>query len=399
MQFTENIQMAVKNLNANRLRSLLTMLGIIIGNASVIAMVAIGEGAKQFTQDQLESFGPNQLTIFAGGEDLSPNGDVAEITLSDVDEIAAQAPAVYAIAPQINTNLQFTYGSRSRSGDIIGSTPGIAYVRSLQLAKGRFLNSTDLEQHTQTIVLGSALEKRLFGDTLALGKTVQVGDFNFQVIGVMASKGTLFGVNYDETAYVPITTMAYQLSGRRSPNGIPIDFLEISAQDADSIRAAAFQINNILTRRHGKKDFSIWANKSFQDMVGRITAGLSLVLAAIASISLFVGGIGVMNIMLVSVTERTHEIGLRKAIGATQHVILTQFLIEAIILSVAGGIVGIGLGTSGAMAIAIFSPLKPGITINSILLATGVSGTIGLIFGVVPARQAARLDPIVALRS
>ena len=399
MQFTENIQMAVKNLNANRLRSLLTMLGIIIGNASVIAMVAIGEGAKQFTQDQLESFGPNQLTIFAGGEDLSPNGDVAEITLSDVDEIAAQAPAVYAIAPQINTNLQFTYGSRSRSGDIIGSTPGIAYVRSLQLAKGRFLNSTDLEQHTQPIVLGSALEKRLFGDTLALGKTVQVGDFNFQVIGVMASKGTLFGVNYDETAYVPITTMAYQLSGRRSPNGIPIDFLEISAQDADSIRAAAFQINNILTRRHGKKDFSIWANKSFQDMVGRITAGLSLVLAAIASISLFVGGIGVMNIMLVSVTERTHEIGLRKAIGATQHVILTQFLIEAIILSVAGGIVGIGLGTSGAMAIAIFSPLKPGITINSILLATGVSGTIGLIFGVVPARQAARLDPIVALRS
>ena len=399
MQFTENIQMAVKNLNANRLRSLLTMLGIIIGNASVIAMVAIGEGAKQFTQDQLESFGPNQLTIFAGGQDLGPTDDVAEITLADVDAIATQAPAVYAIAPQINTNLKFTYGSRSRSGDIIGSTPGIAYVRSLELAKGRFLNTTDLDQHAQTIVLGSALEERLFGDTSALGQMVQVGDFNFQVIGVMASKGTLFGVNYDETAYVPITTMAYQLSGRRSPNGIPIDFLEISARDSDSIRAAAFQIGNILSRRHGKKNFSVWANKSFQDMVGRITAGLSLVLAAIASISLLVGGIGVMNIMLVSVTERTHEIGLRKAIGATQRVILTQFLIEAIILSVAGGIIGIGLGTSGAMAIAIFSPLKPGITMNSIILATGVSGTIGLIFGVVPARQAAKLDPIVALRS
>ena len=399
MQFTENIQMAVKNLNANRLRSLLTMLGIIIGNASVIAMVSIGEGAKQFTQDQLESFGPNQLTIFAGGEDLSPNDDVAEITLSDANEIADQAPAVIAIAPQINAELTFTYGSRSRSGSVIGSTPGIAYVRSLDLAKGRFLSKTDLEQHSQTIVLGAALENRLFGDASALGKMVQVGELNFQIIGVMASKGTLFGVNYDETAYIPITTMAYQISGQQSPNGIPIDFLEISAQDSDSIRAAAFQINNILTRRHGKKDFSVWANKSFQDMVGRITAGLSLVLAAIASISLFVGGIGVMNIMLVSVTERTHEIGLRKAIGATQHVILTQFLIEAIILSVAGGIIGIGLGTSGAMTIAIFSPLKPGITINSILLATGVSGTIGLIFGVVPARQAARLDPIVALRS
>ncbi|MFG6105596.1 ABC transporter permease [Leptothoe sp. EHU-05/26/07-4] len=399
MQFIENIQMAAKNLNANRLRSLLTMLGIIIGNASVITMVALGEGAKQFTQDQLESFGPNQLTIFASDEDLGPNDDAAEITLADVDAIASQAPAVLEIAPQINAQLQFTYGSRSRSGSVIGTTPGIGYVRSLTLAKGRFLTSTDLEQHAPVIVLGSALEKRLFGEASALGKMVQVGDFNFQVMGVMTSKGTLFGVNYDETAYVPITTMAYQLSGRQSPNGIPIDFLEISAQDSESIRAAAFQISNILTRRHGKKNFSVWANKSFQDMVAKITAGLSLMLAAIASISLLVGGIGVMNIMLVSVTERTHEIGLRKAIGATQRVILTQFLIEAIILSVAGGVIGIGLGTSGAVMVATFSPLKPGITVNSILLATGVSGTIGLIFGVVPARQAARLDPIVALRS
>ncbi|MFG6098501.1 FtsX-like permease family protein [Leptolyngbyaceae cyanobacterium CCMR0082] len=399
MQFIENIQMAAKNLNANRLRSLLTMLGIIIGNASVITMVALGEGAKQFTQDQLESFGPNQLTIFASDEDLGPNDDAAEITLADVDAIASQAPAVLEIAPQINAQLQFTYGSRSRSGSVIGTTPGIGYVRSLTLAKGRFLTSTDLEQHAPVIVLGSALEKRLFGEASALGKMVQVGDFNFQVMGVMTSKGTLFGVNYDETAYVPITTMAYQLSGRQSPNGIPIDFLEISAQDSESIRAAAFQISNILTRRHGKKNFSVWANKSFQDMVAKITAGLSLMLAAIASISLLVGGIGVMNIMLVSVTERTHEIGLRKAIGATQRVILTQFLIEAIILSVAGGVIGIGLGTSGAVMVAAFSPLKPGITVNSILLATGVSGTIGLIFGVVPARQAARLDPIVALRS
>ncbi|EKV02815.1 ABC-type antimicrobial peptide transport system, permease component [Leptolyngbya sp. PCC 7375] len=399
MQFIENIQMAAKNLNANRLRSLLTMLGIIIGNASVITMVALGEGAKQFTQDQLESFGPNQLTIFASDEDLGPNDDAAEITLADVDAIATQAPAVLEIAPQINAQLQFTYGSRSRSGSVIGTTPGIGYVRSLKLAKGRFLTSTDLEQHAPVIVLGSALEKRLFGEASALGKMVQVGDFNFQVMGVMTSKGTLFGVNYDETAYVPITTMAYQLSGRQSPNGIPIDFLEISAQDSESIRAAAFQISNILTRRHGKKNFSVWANKSFQDMVAKITAGLSLMLAAIASISLLVGGIGVMNIMLVSVTERTHEIGLRKAIGATQRVILTQFLIEAIILSVAGGVIGIGLGTSGAVIVAAFSPLKPGITVNSILLATGVSGTIGLIFGVVPARQAARLDPIVALRS
>ena len=375
------------------------MLGIIIGNASVISMVAIGEGAKQFTQERLESFGPNQLTIFAGRPDGSgPTEDMAEITLADVNAIAQQAPAVLEIAPQILTQLQFTYGARSRQGDVIGSTPGIVYVRSLQVAEGRFLSSADLQQNSQTIVLGAVLAQRLFGAKPAVGQIVQVGTFNFEVVGVMTSKGTLFGVNYDETAYVPITTMAYQLSGRQSPNGIPIDFLEVSARDAESIRAAAFQIGNILTRRHGKRDFSIFANKSFQELVAQITGSLSLVLAAIAGISLLVGGIGVMNIMLVSVTERTHEIGLRKAIGATQQVILTQFLIEAIILSVAGGLIGIGLGTGGAFLIAVFSPLKPGVTLSAIILATGVSGSIGLIFGVVPARQAAQLDPIIALR-
>ena len=375
------------------------MLGIIIGNASVISIVAIGQGASKFTQERLESFGPNQLTILAGRPDgAGPTEDTAEITLADVDAIAQQAPAVLEIAPQIVTQLQFTHGTRSRQGDIVGSTPGIVYVRSLEVAEGRFLSSADLQQNSQTIVLGSALAQRLFGQQSAVGQVVQVGTFNFEVIGVMASKGALFSINYDETAYVPITTMAYQLSGRRSPNGIPVDFLEVSARDAESIRAAAFQIGNILTRRHGKRDFSIFANKSFQDLVAQVTGSLSLVLAAIAGISLVVGGIGVMNIMLVSVTERTHEIGLRKAIGATQHVILTQFLIEAIILSVSGGLIGIGLGTGGAFLVAVFSPLKPGVTLSAIVLATGVSGSIGLIFGVIPARQAARLDPIVALR-
>ena len=375
------------------------MLGIIIGNASVIAMVAIGEGAKQFTQERLESFGPNQLTIFAGRPDeFGTTDDAAELTLADVTAIAQQAPAVQEIAPQIATQLQLTHRARSRQASLIGSTSGIVYVRNLQVEEGRFLSSTDLQQNTQAIVLGAVLARRLFGQQSPLGEALQVGDFNFQVIGVLAPKGSLFGVNYDETAYVPITTMAYQLSGRRSPNGVPIDYLEVSARDAESIRAAAFQIGNILTRRHGKQNFSIFANKSFQDLVAQITGSLSLVLAAIAGISLLVGGIGVMNIMLVSVTERTHEIGLRKAIGATQRVILTQFLIEAIILSVAGGVIGIGLGTGGAFLVTVFSPLSPGVTLDAIVLATGVSGGIGLIFGVVPARQAARLDPIVALR-
>jgi putative ABC transport system permease protein len=193
--------------------------------------------------------------------------------------------------------------------------------------------------------------------------------------------------------------MANQLVGKRVPQGIPIDSIELSARNQESIRTAAFQVTNILTRLHGKKDFTVVANKSVQDLLGQITGALSLMLAAIAGISLLVGGIGIMNIMLVSVTERTQEIGLRKAVGASESAILMQFLIEAIILAVLGGAIGIGIGAGGAMAIGIFTPLKPTVPLNTILLATSISGAIGLIFGVAPARRAAKLDPIVALRS
>jgi putative ABC transport system permease protein len=399
MNLLESTNMAVKTLTANKLRSTLTMLGIIIGNASVIAMVAIGQGAQQFTQQKLESFGPNQLSVFPGGENAEGvNTEVAQLVLADAEAIATQAPAVQEVAPQMSSNLQLSRQGRISKVNVTGTTSGILYVRNLRVRQGRFFDSIEQQQNARVVILGPAVARKLFGSENPLGQSVQMNNLSFQVVGVMQAKGAFMGNNPDEIAYVPITTMAVQLAGRRSPNGIPIDNLELSAKDKASVRAAAFQTTNILTRRHGKKDFMVAANKSVQDLVDQVTGTLSFVLAAIAGISLLVGGIGIMNIMLVSVTERTQEIGLRKAIGATQQAILTQFLIEAIILSVVGGLIGTGIGVSGAFVVGILTPLKPTVPVGAIILAAGVSGSIGLIFGVAPARQAARLDPIAALR-
>jgi putative ABC transport system permease protein len=399
MNLLESARMAGKTLAANKLRSGLTTLGIVIGNASVIAIIAIGQGAQQFTQQKLESFGPNQLSVFPSVRDAEElNTEFEPLLLADAEAIATLAPAVQDVAPQINTSLQISYQGRVSKASVTGSTPGILYVRNLQVRQGNFFDDTKLQQNAQVVILGPEIARKLFGHDNPLGKSVLMNHLSFQVIGVMQEKGAFMGTNPDEAVYVPITTMATHLVGRRSPSGIPIDYLEFSAQDQDSIRAAAFQTINILNRRRNKKDFTVVANKSVQDLVGQVTMTMSLVLAAIASISLLVGGIGIMNIMLVSVTERTHEIGLRKAVGATQRAILTQFLIEAIILSVAGGLVGTGIGVGGALVVSVFTPLQPTVPVGAILLAAGVSGSIGLIFGVVPARQAAQLDPIAALR-
>ena len=399
MKFFESIDMAVKTLTANKFRSALTMLGIVIGNASVIAVVALGQGAKQYTQQQLEAFGPNQLTIYASEEHNSGlSNEAAELVLSDVTAIAEQAPAVREVAPQISRNFRLSHQGRFLSADVMGTTPGILYVRSLLIQQGNFFTQIDQRQNTQVAVLGGALARKLFKNQNPVGQTLQIDGLSFQIIGLMKTKGASLGVNPDETVYVPITTMAQQLTGQKSPHGIPIDYLELSAQDRDSIRAAAFQASNILTRRHGQKDFDIFANKSVQDLMNKITSALGLVLTAIAGISLLVGGIGIMNIMLVSVKERTQEIGLRKAVGATHSAILTQFLIESIIVSVVGGAIGTGIGVGGILILGVFTPLPTLIPAGAIILATGISGTIGLIFGVIPARQAAQLDPIAALR-
>ncbi|MCA1993214.1 MAG: ABC transporter permease [Coleofasciculus sp. S288] len=401
MDILESIKMAVTTLTANKLRSTLTMLGMIIGNASVIAIIGIGQGTQTFMTQKLEALGPNLLTVYTNNED---NQGLATqehtLVLSDLEAIDSQVPAVKdATAHIFMAGAPITYGSKTIQTSLLGTTPATIQVRNVSVGIGRFFNADEQQQQAQVVTLGPTFARKLFGSETPLGKEVQINNVSFQVIGVMKAKGSFLGQDQDDIAMIPITTMATQIAGRESPYGIPIDYIEVSAKGKESIRTAAFQMTNLLSRRHGKKDVKISTQKSFLDLVGQMTGAMSLMLAAIAGISLVVGGIGIMNIMLVSVTERTKEIGLRKAIGATQGDILAQFMIEAIILSFAGGFVGTGIGIGGVMIVAALTPLQPAVPLGAIAVAVGISGSIGLIFGVVPAKQAAKLDPIVALRS
>lgn len=403
MDIVESVKMAAKTLVANKLRSSLTMLGIIIGNASVIAMVGIGQGAQRLASEQFESLGPNVLFIIPGNQNAQRNRDVPRtLVWEDAKAIANQVPSVSEVAAQIQGRQPVIYSNKNTNTQILGVTPEFLPVRSFDVAKGRFFTNQDIKSNNQVVVLGSDVVKKLFNNQNPIGERVRVKNISFLVVGVMESKGSFLGSNQDDVVYLPITTMANRIMGRTSPYGMEVSFISVSAKDSNSIRAAQFQISNLLRLRHKittEDDFTVRTQKDVLQIVDTITGALTLMLAAIAGISLLVGGIGVMNIMLVSVTERTHEIGLRKAIGATQQDILIQFMIEAIILSAAGGLVGTGIGVGGVMLVGALTPLKAGISPIAIILAVGISGGIGLFFGVVPARRAARLDPIVALRS
>ncbi|ESA38909.1 abc transporter permease [Leptolyngbya sp. Heron Island J] len=407
MDFRESLKMAIKTLTASKLRSSLTMLGIIIGNASVISMVGLGEGGRRYINEQIQSLGPNILFIVPGNRETRELGGL-EITrnlvLADAEAIAKQVPSVVDVAAENTTPGIVTFLNRNANASVIGTNPGFISVRNFTTEQGRFISDLDMNRTSAVAVLGNSLAERLFEDEIPLGQSLRINDISFEVVGVLAVQGSNLGVNYDDAVMIPLTTQSSRIVGRTSPYGIEVGFISATARDGESMQTAEFQIANLLRLRHGitdpkDDDFFIQNQDTLLTIADTITGALTLMLAAIASISLLVGGIGIMNIMLVSVRERTQEIGLRKAVGASQQDILIQFLIEAIILSAAGGVIGTLLGVSGISLLSLLTPFESSASISAIVLAVGVSGSIGLFFGVIPARQAAKLDPIVALRS
>lgn len=397
---------ALESLSSNKLRSGLTILGIVIGVAAVIAMISIGRGAENSITGSIQGIGTNLLFVFRGGSEEVRNPKA--ITLGDAAAIADpfQAPSVAGVAPILQGSAKISFAGETASTQVSGITPDYAPVRNNAVSEGEFITEEHILGRASVVLLGPDTAEKLFGRSEGVtGETVRIEGQPYRVIGILESKGGSGFSNEDDRALVPLTTAQTRLLRRSTRDRI--DLLIVQAVSADSVPQAAQEVSQILRNRHrteiGADDFTILTQQDFLDTVRTITNVLTIFLGGIAAISLLVGGIGIMNIMLVSVTERTREIGLRKALGARRLDILVQFLTESSVLSMIGGLVGIALGWSisyvvGRVAAANNAPIDPTIGLDTVLLATLFSTAVGLFFGLYPANRAAGLEPVEALR-
>jgi putative ABC transport system permease protein len=393
VRLAEAWRVAFDSLRANRLRSGLTMLGVVIGVAAVVVLVAIGTGAKREVERQVEGLGSNLLIVVPGRVDFGSAPAVSRLSLSDVDAVTRIVGDRSRVAVSVTSGETVRAGTASRFTSVLGvleTTPSV-FVRSL--SRGAYLTRSDVDTGRRVAVLGSAVARSLFGDRDPIGQQVSIAGVRFRVIGVFAPLGQSLGVNRDDEVHIPVTT-AHRLFGTQR-----IDGIAVKAPDRGQIARLGGRIVDELTSRHPDTEFSAVTQEQILGVLGDILGVLTAVLAAIAGISLLVGGVGVSNIMLVSVHERTREIGLRKAVGARPRDIGVQFLLEAVLLTTLGGATGMALGVGGALLVAAVSPVPAAVTWWSLTLAFGVSAAVGIVFGVVPAQRAGRLDPVEALRS
>jgi putative ABC transport system permease protein len=390
------------------MRSALTMLGIVIGVGAVITMVAVGAGAQARVAEQIQSLGANLIVIWPGTVNLGGLrlGAGAQATLSEDDAWAIQrdVPLVQVVAPSSRGGAQIVYSNMNWSTTILGVTPEYLPARDWDVAAGRPLTQEEVDGASKVAMVGQTVARNLFGDEDPLGQVIRIKKVPFTIIGVMARKGqTTWGQDQDDQILIPLSTAKTKVLGGHQAKGRAVGTISIKVRDAAMMKAAEHEIRELLRQRHRlqphqEDDFNLRNLAEVLQSQEAASRVLTILLAAIASVSLLVGGIGIMNIMLVSVTERTREIGLRMAVGARGRDILAQFLVEAVTLSLIGGVIGVGVGLLGSHAIAYFAEWRTLLQFDSILLAFGFSAAVGIFFGFYPARKAAGLNPIDALR-
>jgi putative ABC transport system permease protein len=393
MRLAEAWRVAVSALRINRLRSSLTMLGVIIGVAAVVVLVAIGTGAKQTVESQVEGLGSNLLFVVPGKVSFSAAPTVSRLKLADIDAVTRIVGSRSRVAATVSSGETVRAGTLSHFTNVLGVLETTPQVFVRQLTAGSYLTRSDVDTQRRVAVLGAAVSRALFPNREAIGQQISIAGVRFRVVGVFASLGQSLGVDRDEEVHIPITA-AHRLFGTDR-----VDAMAVKAPDRAHIDQLGAQIVAELDRRHPDSEFSAVTQSQILGVLGDILGVLTGVLAAIAGISLLVGGVGVSNIMLVSVRERTREIGLRKAVGARPRDIGLQFLLEATVLTTLGGVIGLSIGVGGALIVSALSPVPAAITWWSLTLAFGVSAAVGIIFGVVPAQRAGRLDPVTALRA